>query len=202
MKNRTGFGWTLGVLVLVGAKNLQAAPERFGDKGQIVIDQRFNVRGVHAFSNDEVPFSATGLTLAPAASYFVTPKLSVGLHTLLGYNTTHYTDSDTRQKQTMFAIGPSLGYAVPLTEHVSLWPQLEATYFHGWWSSPGAVGPDTSSGISASVGLPVLWSPAEHFFVGVGPNVDWFSGWLENGAFTGDRVLVGLTTSIGGYFAP
>lgn len=197
-----GLGCTLGVLILAGTRNLQAAPERFGDKGQVVIDQRFFIRGDHGFANDDFAITTNGITLAPAASYFVASRLSVGLHTRLSRFTTHYTDTDTRQKQTMFEIGPSVGYDLPLNEHFSVWPQLEATYFHGWWTSPGAFGPDTTSTISASVALPVLWSPAPHFFVGIGPNVQWYSGWFENGLFMGDRTTVGLSTAIGGYFAP
>jgi hypothetical protein len=50
--------------------------------------------------------------------------------------------------------------------------------------------------------VPVLWSPAEHFFVGLGPKLGWVSGVFDYRAFKNDTVAAGATSTIGGYFEP
>lgn len=188
--------------MLLAARLARAAPEHFGDAHQVVIDQRFNVNGLYSKQGDDFPLSGFGLTLAPAASYFVAPRVSLGIHTLLNHASTHYDVSNVTQTMTFAQVGPSVGYALRLSEHFALWPQLEATYGKIWMSSNNGIRIPSASTVSGSVAVPLLWLPAEHFFVGIGPTLGWASGYLENDAFQGDRVVAGLSSTLGGYFSP
>jgi hypothetical protein len=80
---------------------------------------------------------------------------------------------------------PSIGYALPLGDHFGFWPQLGGAYTKAWASGPiiFAQGNLDGAWIDFTASAPFIWSPVEHFFVGLGPSVDWRSGLLEDRAF-------------------
>jgi hypothetical protein len=150
-------------------------------------------------------FSTGELTLAPGASYFVLPKVSIGLHANLGHRRMHTEFWDESATETKVGVAPSIGYALPIAEHFDVWPQLAVQYNKSWYSGVPAftgIAQRDGSWLDASLSAPVLWSPAEHFFVGLGPKLGWVSGALDYGAFKNDTVAVGITSTIGGYFEP
>lgn len=204
-----GLGSVVGVcLVSLAGRALAAEPARFGAQHQLVLDQRFNLGGSHSrIDNGPIAFSVTGITLAPGASYFVLPQLSVGLHAVISHRRLDEDEPDIYAEgtQTRVGVAPSIGYAVPLAEHFDLWPQAAVQYNKSWYSGTpvfAALGERDGKWLEASLSAPVLWSPAEHFFVGLGPKLDWISGPLDGGAFENDTFTVGATSTIGGYFEP
>lgn len=201
-----GLGSALSVCLVSLAGRAFAEPGRFGDQHQVVIDQRFNLGGGYARTGEEpIAFSTSELTLSPGASYFVMPKLSVGLHASLGHRRMQAEYWDESATETKVGVAPSIGYAVPIAQHFDVWPQLAVDYNKSWYSGTlnfTGLAQRDGAWLDASLSAPVLWSPAEHFFVGLGPKLAWISGALDNGAFKNDTVAVGATSTIGGYFEP
>lgn len=212
MKNRIGFGWTLGVLVLVGAKNLQAAPERFGDKGQLVIDERFKLAGTYGRTDVAPGFhvSSTTVMFAPSASYFVVPHLSVGLQVIVGYQSwdTKFTgpgSSSEHNAFTQLGVAPSVGYAVPISDQLAFWPQVAVQYRKGLITGSGVIngnGNTDSSALAFKATMPFVWSPATHFFVGLGPEASYWTGALDDRPFENGTLDIGVSSMIGGNFSP
>jgi hypothetical protein len=210
MKNQTSFGWTLSVLVLVGAKNLQAAPERFGDKGQLVLDERFKLAGTYDRTqvNSDFTISNKAIAIAPGASYFIAPRLSLGLQVLVSHvafdtKTKGAISGDFHNALTQVGIAPSVGYAVPLSDQLSFWPQAAVQYTKGWTSGGGwfdANGNTNASTIAFKATMPLLWSPATHFFVGIGPQASFRSGALGQDSFKNGTLSLGVSSLIGGNF--
>jgi hypothetical protein len=142
------------------------APSRaFGRAGQIVISGASQLGFEHASygaTNGPAPQPATtSFFVAPSADLFVVRGLSVGARLEYG----HFAQTGDASGDSL-SIGPRAGYAVPLGDHVSFWPDVDVSYSEGWISTG-------SRDVSVAVGVyaPVLYHPATHFFVGLGPYV-------------------------------
>ncbi|HMI85795.1 MAG TPA: hypothetical protein VK550_16980 [Polyangiaceae bacterium] len=146
--------------------------EVFGAAGQIAISsdaalliQRRTLSGVEG--------GTTQIQLAPAADYFVINNLSVG--GFIGFDFTTSGDNDSSR----FAIGPRVGYNIPFSDLVSIWPKIGFSFAHtsSTSSNPGPGGSTVSVTNSAdafalNLFVPVMFHPVRHFFVGFGPFLD------------------------------
>jgi hypothetical protein len=100
------------------------------------------------------------LSLSPALQYFVAPDFAVGIGLLYSHGS--FTGQPTFN---VYGGSASVGYNFRLAKAVSLFPQIEFTAQHAFASSPGAGG----TYWSLQAFLPVLFHPAQHFFLGIGP---------------------------------
>jgi hypothetical protein len=146
-----------------------AGPSRvFGDVGQLAISSDA------AFSIEHRSSDATTISFGPAADYFVMKNLSIGGLLLFNYQSAGAVDS------TRFQIGPRVGYNLPFTDMLSLWPKLGFSFTHDNISTESeGVEDDTEVTISRSgshftlnLFAPLMFHPVPHFFVGFGPFLD------------------------------
>jgi hypothetical protein len=123
------------------------------------------------------------LQVHPAVDYFVADHLSLGLEGTFDY--THQGGSPTLHS-TEIGLGPRVGYDIPLSDQVSIWPRVGVTIADLSVSGGGSTSSSTPIWIEAYV--PILWRPAPHFFVGFGPFLDVLthdgSSTLYGGRFT------------------
>lgn len=161
----------------------------FGGKGQLAFlsDNTLDIR----HSSDDV----TTIQFAPAADYFVIDNLSVG--GFIGFSYAKAGNAD----GTRFSIGPRVGYNLPLTNMISLWPKIGLAYAHssaGYSMRAGDVSIDTSKSndsIALNLFVPVMFHPATHFFLGLGP-------YLDTDLSGDNRVTAfGIKLSVGGWLS-
>ena len=150
--------------------------------------------------------SGTEFAVAPAADYFVIPNLSVGGNILFELLSPAH-GSGTGTSYTLFGIAPRVGYNIPLTDMISIWPKVYFSYITGSASNNGGSANAAAIGIFA----PVMFVPATHFVLGIGPN---FSTQLSSNStaspagsvsVSGSTSLpkvtqVGIQATIGGWF--
>ena len=144
-------------------------PGNFGSLGQIVIstDLPLGVTSpalsvVHS-SLSMGGGSSTTFGIQPSADYFFAPNMSLG--GLVGIVKTSFGSGG--GDITAISIGARFGYNLALSPTVSLWLRGGLTYTH---SSVSSGGMDFSGYfIPLTIFAPVLWHPAQHFFVGLGP---------------------------------
>lgn len=146
----------------------------FGDRGQLAISSDAGL-SLSNTSISGVDGSATTLLLRPAVDYFVIDSLSVGGFLGLEYNTAPGGSS------TAFSVGPRVGYNLRLSESFSIWPKIGFAFASTSQDRddievPGEPDIEGDSGSSTSLQLnlfaPVMFHPAEHFFLGLGPAFD------------------------------
>lgn len=169
---------------------------RFGEKGQLAISSDAGLAITYANVGGGGGSTVT-LTLRPAADYFLIENLSLG-----GFVGLDYTSYDGGHS-TQFAIGPRVGYNIPLSPLFSVWPKAGLSIAHTSIGSDITDGAGNKVSVSASntaLGLnlfvPFMVHPAEHFFLGFGPALD-----VD---LTGDNkatVIAGRLT-IGGWLGP
>jgi hypothetical protein len=141
--------------------------------------------------------SVTTITLAPAADVFVSRSFSLGAHV----SWTHTQTSGVPETDS-WSTGLRVGYSLAMGPTFSFWPKVNVDYRH-----TSLVTTDLSmlqQGVfsreisfdSMVVGIfaPVLFHPAAHFFVGVGPN---FQAAVLSSAST--DTSYGLMFTLGGW---
>jgi hypothetical protein len=202
----------------------QAAGPAFGGAGQLVVSDDQPLGGLTTSSSGTVTpgpptswstlsfefgalsnngGSGTEFSIAPAADYFVIPNLSIGGNILFGILSPAHgsgAGSGPGITYTAFGIAPRVGYNVPITDMISIWPKLYFSYLT-------ASGSNNTGGLnSAALGIfaPIMFVPATHFILGIGPN---FSTQLGNNATQGNNstglpklTQVGIQATIGGWF--
>jgi hypothetical protein len=147
-------------------------PEIFGDEGQLVLSARTQVLlGTLATSRRALPRdsslsvgrtsetgSASVLAVSIGADYFLLDGLSLGGSLALG------------KEEEILGLGGSAraGYDLPLCETFSIWGRAELSYAR-WGKGNGSPGVLQKLDAGASVSL--LYHPATHFFVGLGPMI-------------------------------
>jgi len=142
----------------------------FGTPGQVVITNGFAFVAEHLRSGGPYPTTQTSISIVPAADFFVLPGLNLGGH--IGYEKSWMTSAGFMLTGDHARIGPSLGYAWNLNEHVSLWPNIVAGFGVSWsreqgdYLRPGA----RSTSVSYGGSLPLVVHVAPHFLIGFGPN--------------------------------
>jgi hypothetical protein len=161
-----------------------ALGQGFGDAGQIVIS--VDTSGGPPFSNfagahfDKVNHAGWLFEIRPAADYFLMPAVTVGA--VLGFAL-----DDASNKG--FLVGGRGGFNFNFTDNVGIWGRAAFSLNHVSAGSGGGSINDTFLSLSA----PVLYHPAPHMFVGIGPyyNLN-TSGPGENN--------YGFTCTVGGWF--
>jgi len=202
MGKQSCLGTAFALSMLLTSRFARAAPERFGERGQWVLDNRFALAAVHSGPQGGGPdYSANGIRLAPSAAIFVSRRFSVGLGLDLQRQSIWFEGSQLHSQLTRAAVVPRIGYALLLGEHFAVWPEVGVRVGRNWSSQWGS---QTSSWTSTDVGLlvtaPVLWHPVSHFFLGVGPSFSYDFGAAESQALKPAYSSVGLTSLIGGNF--
>jgi hypothetical protein len=134
----------------------------------------------------------TAIQLAPAADYFVINNLSVG--GFIGFDYVNSGSSDSSR----FSIGPRVGYNLPFSDLVSIWPKAGFSFAHTSNSSETGTGSTTvttttsNSAFALNLYVPVMFHPVQHFFAGFGPFLDTdLSGDAKATAFGGKLTLGG-----------
>jgi len=184
------------------------AASAFGHTGQIVLGADLplgttssQVSLVHQ-SYSMSAGSGTTLTLAPSADYFIVPNVSLGGGVAIAYQSFSPGGGGASSSLVVFGLQARAGINIPLTPALSLWPRGGLGYGHGSTSSNGT--DVSSSAIDFFVFAPVVWHPATHFFVGLGPVLatELTSSVSAGGASADQPKLtsLGLQSMIGGYF--
>lgn len=145
----------------------------FGLDGQLAIssDAGLSISNTSISGQDG---SATVLVLRPAVDYFLIDNLSLG-----GFLGLEYASSP-GGSSTVFAIGPRVGYNVPLSRMFSIWPKLGFSFASTSQETDDITTGDvtiegeeeTSTSIAFNGYVPVMFHPVEHFFLGFGPALD------------------------------
>jgi hypothetical protein len=192
------------ILIPCRAARAQEPVERFGDPGQLVLSARTQVllgtlaTGRHAMAQD--PSLSAGRTsetggssvlgLSIGADYFLLDGFSLGGSLAYG----HEKDLDG------VSGSARAGYDFPLGGCFSLWTRAELSYAH-WARDAGALN-KVDVGASASL----LYHPATHFFVGLGPMIvqGIYAQSSDAAATRADEIVtvVGAQSVIGGWFRP
>lgn len=148
-------------------------------------------------SRDEFSGEAT---LALAIDYFVVKRVSVGAFVRAGYSWSPDAFGPG------FGVGPRIGYQVPFTEWVSIWPRLDLSFgaqatFVRTTASALAPPPGTLWFFNAAVHLPLVFSILQHVVIGVGPyfslEPQWMAGQTELAAFA---LNFGVSSFIGWHY--
>jgi len=197
-----------------GAPMAPAPRLRFGSPGQLVIssDANLGLTGETTGGvNGSPSTSGWNLTVLPAADYFVIQGLSIGgfvdfTHTEVSSpNLTNGVPNDTGSTSVStntFGIGARVGYNLPITDWISVWPKLGLGF-----SDTGVSGGGSSNRWTLFVYAPFLYHLASHFFVGLGPllTADLAASGSDNAGHSGDApkvVTYGLAFTVGGWMTP
>lgn len=180
---------SLGIVALAGSVSAQEPdpdpPERKAALPEVDPDSPsgiFGIRGQVAISSDAGLYiqntsttgaedSSTVLVLRPAFDYFLMDNLSLG-----GFLGIEYQSVPTGQTTT-WAIGPRIGYNIPVSSRFSFWPKAGFSFASTSQSvdqSPGDPEGESVSSTSLALNLfaPVMFHPVQHFFLGFGPALD------------------------------
>lgn len=129
----------------------------------------------------------TTLALNPGIDVFVIDHLSIGGEIALGRTSfsseskvttpagTNTTTTDSAE--TFFGLMPRVGYAIPVSKSLSLWPRAQFGFLRS--SGDDSTEMRTFAGVDAHF----LWHPNASFFLGVGPG---FTATLSNSRKVGD----------------
>jgi len=138
----------------------------FGGQGQLVFLSE-NTLDINHASND-----TTTVTFGPAADYFIAPNLSIGAMIVVGYTAADNTD------EFRFGIGPRVGYNIPFTNMLGLWPKIGFSYSHSnltvniTQNDIELERTVSNNTIALNLYVPVMLHPTVHFLVGLGPYLD------------------------------
>ncbi len=164
---------------------------QFGAQGELAISTD-NGLSISNTSTSGGGGSTTSIVVRPSADYFIIDHLSLGA--FLDLNYTHTPGGHS----TSFAIGPRIGYDIPLSPLFSVWGKLGLSFRSVSQTVNGQAGlpsdTRTSSNLALNLFVPFMVHPAEHFFFGFGPALDVdLSGSIKSTTIGGDL-------TVGGYF--
>jgi len=184
------------------------APGGFGSQGQLVINTDIPLHQtepefslIHE-STSMGRGSATRWGIVPSLDYFVAPNVSVGgtigiIHEDLSIDSLGVSGVT----MTAIEVGARVGYNVPFSDAFSLWPRLSLAYERV--SVSGGTGNDSTGYlIPLTIFAPVLWHPAQHFFVGLGPVFSTQLTFKIGGVDQAKTTDFGIQAILGGYFTP
>lgn len=162
-------------------KRIEGGADAFGQAGQLVISQDFDLQLAYNTAGTD-NFT---IVLAPGADYFISNNISLGAGLTLGQI------FQPGENATSLGLNVRAGYNLMFTESVSLWPKVQLGFVYNKQTSFqfGADGTFLQLGVFA----PVMLHPTNHFFIGLGPNLDLLLG-------DGDGLNFGARSVIGGYF--
>lgn len=202
-------GAAAGASASASTDAMPASKGAFGKAGQIAISGDFQLEFESETSKPPDPpggedQKTTTIVFGPALDYFVVDSISVGGQLLYASQS-----DDNDNSLSAIGIGPRVGYNLGLTENISIWPKLGFQYLMGTAKSKDPVSGNTSEDkqtkMSIGVDVPVLFHPAEHFFIGLGPSfrMDLSSKVKPDGGEEGDGykdTAFGLQSVVGGWF--
>jgi hypothetical protein len=168
--------------ILVAALLLASAAradESFGHRGQVVPFGTLSYS--HVSANDQ---SGDELSLGPGALWFFTDYVAVG-----GSVTYRYVSALGFTALHTFGVEPTLAVALPLADNVALFPRLGVEFAAAW------SGGNSANAITLDGFAPLLFFPAPHFYLGIGPQLR-----IDVGGDTTRSTTVGFATEIGGWF--
>jgi hypothetical protein len=146
----------------------------FGLEGQLAISSDAGL-SISNTSVDGIDGSSTTVLMRPAVDYFVIDNLSIG-----GFLGVEHSSAP-GGKSTAFSVGPRVGYNIPLSERLSVWPKLGFSFASTSQEAdevtlPGGTTVDgdeeTSTSVQLNLFAPVMFHPVQHFFIGFGPALD------------------------------
>jgi hypothetical protein len=146
---------------------------------------------------------ATFVGLAPSADIFLTDRLTIGARVqtsrYTSRTTTEATPAGSRAEGYAATAEPRVGYVVPLTDDVLLWPQASLSA-GGARSSGGATRTlDYELGTSIEVGL--VFPLGRHVLASIAPVLSYAHDWSRGApSGDGDAVSAGFRTHIGAVF--
>jgi hypothetical protein len=165
------------------------ADTTFGSVGQIAISDDLEMVATRV-SIEGQSGSQTVIALKPALDFFPIPNLSIGGQLIIGYVSSGSISS------TELGLLVRVGYNVPISDAVSIWPRLSIGYDH---KSADQYGLSLDS-VPIDIFVPIVVQLASHFFIGGGP---WYRTTLlsQRESFDEPRVsILGLRATVGGYF--
>jgi hypothetical protein len=194
-------GAAVAAAITMLSRQAAAAPERFGEAGQLVIDQSFLLAASSMSFDSEglAEYRGNQVTVAPVVSWFAARRVSLRL----GARVMHYWASAEQGNlghATNLGVSPGVGYALPLGQHLSVWPRLNVDVGKTWYDA-GDFTPSTSVGMSLGALAPVLWHPADHFFIGLGPGISWQLDGERLATLEHSSTTFLLMSTLGGYFS-
>jgi hypothetical protein len=165
----------------------------FGEHGQIVVSSDIELSLAHSSATMNGG-SATTFVLAPSLDYFASTNVSVGGMLRFGYTSFEGGSS------TDIALGARVGYNIVLTNVVTLWLRGGLVYAHGSTSLDGVAMDSSGNVLQLQVFAPLLWHPASHFFLGLGPAFSTDLVASSNGMDAPKVTSFGILSTIGGYW--
>lgn len=142
---------------------------RFGLEGQKAVSSDAGL-SISNTSVSGIDGSTTSLILRPAVDWFFADSISVG-----GFVGVEYT-STPGGSSSVISIGPRIGYNLPLSERLSIWPKAGFSFASTSTDIDDIGGVDgdeeTNTAIQLNLFVPVMFHPVQHFFLGFGPALD------------------------------
>jgi hypothetical protein len=137
---------------------------RFGLEGQKAVSSDAGL-SISNTSVSGVDGSTTTLLLRPAVDWFFVDSISLG-----GFAGVEYISSP-GGSSSVISIGPRIGYNLPVSERLSIWPKLGFALANS--STETDLGEDEdNTSIQLNLFAPVMFHPVQHFFLGFGPALD------------------------------
>src|SRR5579872_1389749 len=136
-------------------------------QGHLTIASDANISLTHAFVSGPGNADTTTIAITPAADYFVVDNVSVG-----GFIPFSYTTGDNFHTTTI-GIGARAGYLFAFSDQFAIWPRGGLSYA-STSSDTTVAGMDVSNSaghLALTAYVPFLLTPANHFFLGLGPEV-------------------------------
>jgi hypothetical protein len=172
------------VTPVASARTEPPAP-RFGAQGEFVVTGDSSI-GISSEQFSGSPATRFNATFSPGLDYFVVPNLSIGATANVAYqDDTGYDSSGNlyATKTTSVSVAPRLGFNVPFGDYVSWYPRVAfgfltqqnntslVTLTSNPSGAPFQATTSRASGAWMSLFAPILFHPAPHFFIGIGPRL-------------------------------
>jgi hypothetical protein len=175
-------------------------PHRFGERGDVVLPIAgvafgTGLSNLGVYSIGPVAFyyssspdpgggrdTSSSFSFDPTADFFVARHLSIGGSILVGYSNTSYTpppnaDPTTTspassQGQISLGLLPRIGYAIPVSEHFSIWPRVGGGMIAVDNTGTSPAPPPTPFEFRGSADLSFIYHIDKTFFVSVAPGLN------------------------------
>jgi hypothetical protein len=170
----------------------------FGAVGQMVVSSDIEFAIVHSSQGNN---SSTNILIQPALDYFIAPNISVG--GMVGFGKGSFSSStggitiDSGDTTTIgFAVRG--GYNLAINDMLSFWARISLGYNH---TSFSVAGMDVSGyNVPLDIFAPLLWHPADHFFIGLGPVLSVELANSVEGNSQDKTTSFGVQSTVGGYW--
>lgn len=138
---------------------------RFGLEGQKAVSSDAGL-SISNTSVSGVDGSTTTLILRPAVDWFFMDSVSLGGFVGVEYNSTPGGSSSA------ISIGPRIGYNLPVSERLSVWPKVGFSLANTNVEQDGLDDEESNTSVQLNLFAPLMFHPVQHFFLGFGPALD------------------------------